>query len=254
VRRPLVVLILAFAAAVIAASAEPATGSKFSLRGTVTGVADGDTIYVRLDNGRRERVRLIGIDAPERGACLAAAATGLARRLAEDRRVVLRGDKTQDTRDRYGRLLAYAWTNGRDVGYRLVDSGLARVYVYRRPFQRLRAYRRAETTGRTRPQNVWRGCTTPAPSKPSAPTVPPKPAPPPPPPAPGAPPAPAPAPAPTPAPAPDGTSCDPSYPGVCIPPGPPDLDCADLPHRGFAVLAPDPHGFDTDADGVGCES
>jgi micrococcal nuclease len=246
VRRPLVLLILSFAAAVIAASAEPATGSKFTLRGTVTSVVDGDTIYVRLDNGRRERVRLIGIDAPERGTCLAAAATGLARRLAEDRRVVLRGDSTQDTRDRYGRLLAYAWTNGRDLGYRLVDSGLARVYVYRRPFQRLRAYRHAETTGRTRPQNVWRGCTAPAPTAPSPPTAPPRPAPPPAP--------PAPIPAPTPAPAPDGTTCDPSYPGVCIPPAPPDLDCADVPYRGFAVLAPDPHGFDTDTDGVGCES
>ena len=78
----------------------------------MTYVVDGDTISVRLDNGRSERVRLIGIDTPERGACLAGSATGLTRRLADDERVVLRGDATQDTRDRYGRLLAYAWVAG----------------------------------------------------------------------------------------------------------------------------------------------
>jgi hypothetical protein len=49
--------------------------------------------------------------------------------------------------------------------------------------------------------------------------------------------------------------CDPAYPGVCIPPAPPDLDCGDIPHRRFTVLPPDPHGFDgNDDDGVGCES
>jgi hypothetical protein len=47
--------------------------------------------------------------------------------------------------------------------------------------------------------------------------------------------------------------CDPAYPGVCIPPAPPDLDCGDVSYRRFQVLPPDPHGFDGDADGVGCE-
>jgi hypothetical protein len=49
-------------------------------------------------------------------------------------------------------------------------------------------------------------------------------------------------------------SCDPSYPDFCIPPGVPDLDCSDIPWRNFAVLPPDPHNFDGDNDGVGCES
>lgn len=48
------------------------------------------------------------------------------------------------------------------------------------------------------------------------------------------------------------TDCDPSYPEVCIPPYPPDLDCPDVAHREFAVLGPDPHGFDPERDGVGC--
>lgn len=47
--------------------------------------------------------------------------------------------------------------------------------------------------------------------------------------------------------------CAPSYPDVCIPPPPPDLDCKDIPYRRFRVLPPDPHRFDGDGDGIGCE-
>jgi len=55
-------------------------------------------------------------------------------------------------------------------------------------------------------------------------------------------------------PPPSGTGCDPAYPTVCIPSPPPDLDCKDIPYRRFTVLPPDPHRFDGDHDGVGCES
>jgi len=48
--------------------------------------------------------------------------------------------------------------------------------------------------------------------------------------------------------------CDPSYPDFCIPPPPPDLDCGDIPQKRFTVLQPDPHRFDGDKDGIGCES
>lgn len=55
----------------------------------------------------------------------------------------------------------------------------------------------------------------------------------------------------------DGSSarsgCDPSYPTVCIPPPPPDLDCKDVSYKRFKVLPPDPHNFDGNNDGVGCE-
>jgi endonuclease YncB( thermonuclease family) len=56
-----------------------------------------------------------------------------------------------------------------------------------------------------------------------------------------------------------GGNCDPHYPTVCMPPSPPDLDCADLSFRGFQVLhdptpkTPDPHSFDNNFDGVGCQ-
>jgi hypothetical protein len=50
--------------------------------------------------------------------------------------------------------------------------------------------------------------------------------------------------------------CDASYPGVCVPPGPPDLDCADLAALGIpvpvTVTGSDPHALDPDGDGLGC--
>ncbi len=53
---------------------------------------------------------------------------------------------------------------------------------------------------------------------------------------------------------PEEISCDPSYPDVCIPVYPPDLDCGEIQFANFKVLSPDPHGFDADNDGIGCES
>ena len=49
-------------------------------------------------------------------------------------------------------------------------------------------------------------------------------------------------------------SCDPSYPDVCIAPYPPDLNCGDIGYSNFRVIGDDPHGFDKDNDGIGCES
>ena len=48
-------------------------------------------------------------------------------------------------------------------------------------------------------------------------------------------------------------NCDPSYPTVCIRPPPPDLDCGDVPYKSFRSLQPDPHRFDGNKDGYGCE-
>jgi hypothetical protein len=62
-------------------------------------------------------------------------------------------------------------------------------------------------------------------------------------------------PTPTPTPtAPSAQTCDSAYPDVCIPPPPPDLDCGEILYRDFRVLPPDPHGFDGNNDGIGCES
>jgi len=64
-------------------------------------------------------------------------------------------------------------------------------------------------------------------------------------------------PVPAPPPPPPG-ECAASYPTVCIPPPPPRLKCKDIPYANFLVRwdvpDPDPHHFDRDRDGVGCET
>lgn len=231
VQKAYVSLLLALVAltSVAAGRAEsPAVAAgAFTSRGTVTHIVDGDTLDVRLTSGRTERIRLIGIDTPERGVCYFSQATARARQLAMSKRVVLRGDASQDTRDRYGRLLAYVWLpGGKDLGYQLIAGGFAKVYVYRDPFQRLSAYRSAGATAKGSSAGQWKAC--------AAATTP--------------------APVPAPTPAPTSGSCHPSY-SPCLPVVS-DLDCADIRAMGVApvrVLGSDPYRLDGDNDGLGCE-
>ena len=48
-------------------------------------------------------------------------------------------------------------------------------------------------------------------------------------------------------------NCSSAYPQKCIPPAPPVLKCKDVGQKNFLVLPPDPHNFDPDGDGIGCE-
>lgn len=48
-----------------------------------------------------------------------------------------------------------------------------------------------------------------------------------------------------------GRQCAPGY-RPCVPPYPPDVDCADVDGPIY-VTGPDPHGLDADGDGVACE-
>jgi micrococcal nuclease len=92
-------------------------------------VVDGDTVEVLID-GRREDVRLIGIDTPESVEpgmpveCFGPQASHFTRRLAEGRRVRLVFGA--ERRDRYGRLLAYVHLGPTFVNAVLVRRGLAR--------------------------------------------------------------------------------------------------------------------------------
>ncbi len=49
------------------------------------------------------------------------------------------------------------------------------------------------------------------------------------------------------------SNCSSAYPQKCIPPAPPVLKCKDVGQKNFLVLPPDPHNFDPDGDGIGCE-
>ena len=229
-----------------AGPAADASTAWFTLRGKVTRIVDGDTLHVRV-GAKTEKVRLIGIDAPEQGACYAGQSAATLRTLAFNKRVKLTGDRTQSRRDRYKRLLAYVTLpNGTDAGRHMLLWGYAVLYETDPPFARYPAYSNAAAEaseagaglypiciGGEEPPPATTSTTTTTGTTPVLPV------------------------APLPPPPPSG-NCAPSYPDVCIPPPPPDLDCGQISHRSFRVIhtvaSPDPHRFDGDRDGVGCES
>ena len=221
---------------------------------TVVRVIDGDTVDVSL-NGQVVRLRLIGIDTPEvvdpRGPveCFGREASAKAHELLDGQTVTLEADPSQDERDRYDRLLRYVWlSDGRLFNQEMVAQGYAFEYTYDLPYKYQAEFKQAEHDAREAQRGLWspQACAGEhRPAEEPAPTTAP---------APQSAPSPVPPPAqPTAAPAPVG-NCDPAYPDVCIPPPPPDLDCGDIPYRNFRVLPPDPHRFDRDKDGIGCET
>lgn len=134
-------------------------------RAVVVKVVDGDTVRVRLRANRRVRdVRVIGVDTPEvfgGTQCWGPQASAAARRLLPvGTPVLLVSDRTQALKDRYGRLLRYVMKRGRvDVGRWQVHRGNARVYVFnRRPFERVRGYRVAQSAARNRDRGLWGHC------------------------------------------------------------------------------------------------
>lgn len=86
-------------------------------------VIDGDTLDVRNPDGDTVRVRLIGINAPERGECLYEGAAEALRSITTGGEIVLVPDLSDA--DRYGRKLRYVEVDGQDAGAALVRLGLA---------------------------------------------------------------------------------------------------------------------------------
>jgi endonuclease YncB( thermonuclease family) len=127
-------------------------------------VVDGDTVVVDA-GGQRLTVRLLGIDTPEThgrpAECGGLAATRhLARIAPAGTRVRLATDpRSGDTRDRFGRLLAYVDSDRGDLGERQLRAGLAYIYRYRgRRFSRLDRYRDAEADARADVRATWASC------------------------------------------------------------------------------------------------
>lgn len=210
-------------------------------RGAVHRVIDGDTIDVTTADGVI-RIRLIGIDTPERvdpnspEECFGREATARAAALLDGEVVYLQADPSQGDRDGYGRYLRYVWLeDGRMFNFEMVAEGYAIEYTYNVPYRYQDAFRAAQRYAAETFLGLWAldACAgnadlpveqVPPPPLPARPTPP-----------------------------SSSGNCHPSYPTVCIPPSPPDLDCGDIPFRRFQVIGSDPHRFDGDHDGIGCE-
>lgn len=101
---------------------------------TLVEVVDGDTIWVRMPDGSEEKVRYIGIDAPEvphessAGEYLGEEATAHNTELLASSPLRLETDVEQ--RDEFGRLLAYVWAGGVFVNGRMVLDGYAWAHNY----------------------------------------------------------------------------------------------------------------------------
>jgi micrococcal nuclease len=214
---------------------------------TVTYVVDGDTIDVAL-GGTTYRVRYIGMDTLERGDYFFSEATEANRALVEGQQVILVTDVSET--DRFGRLLRYVYLEGGAfVNAELVRQGCAVIATFPPDVRHQELFLELEREAREAGRGLWAQPVNPEPT-PSVPqpTALPGPT--------NVPvPAPTNQPVPTNAPQPtEPANCDPAYPTVCIPPPPPDLDCGEIPYRNFTVLPPDPHRFDGDNDGLGCET
>lgn len=119
----------------------------------VSAVADGDTLTVTR-RSTTLTVRLIGINAPESGECLAAQAEGALRTLVQDGPLRLVRDVSAT--DQYGRALRYVVTpDGRDAGAVLVRRGLALARPYPPDTARSDRYARIEARARAERIGLW---------------------------------------------------------------------------------------------------
>ena len=261
--------LLAVALLLLAVLPASPAAAQAHLPGTITAIVDGDTVRVRLDAGPIITVRLTGIDTPETKhpskpvQCFGVEASAKTAELLPIGSVVGLERDVQD-QDRYGRTLAYVWRDSVMVNEVLVAEGYALTLTIPPNVKYADTFSAAAQTARDGGLGLWTACAglvmeatddapitedaTPSDGMTTAPVAAP-------PANPTATPTPAPASKPQAAPAPAG-NCDPSYPDFCIPPVPPDLDCTSpqiAGRKNFTVLRPDPHGFDADRDGVGCE-
>jgi micrococcal nuclease len=203
---------------------------------TITRNVDGDTVWAQggtLPAGQEAKVRLLEFDAPEPNLCFGSQASQFAAaQLPVGSTVYLLADRGD--LDRYGRYLRYLWkADGEFFNDMAVRQGYAKAVMIAPNDRFISQIRAAEAEAKAANRGLWGACGSTHP--------------------------PAGAPKPTPSISatrtPSGQGpCSEAYPDFCIPPAPPDLDCPDIARNNFRVLAPDPHGFDGDHDGVGCES
>lgn len=120
---------------------------------SVERIVDGDTIY--LSNG--EKVRLLGLNSPEKGFCYYLEATEFLRNLIGDSEISLKSDKTNQDKDRYGRLLRYIYVNGEMLNIKIVQEGYAK-YMENYPIIYSSEFAEAENQAREAGKGLWGEC------------------------------------------------------------------------------------------------
>ena len=131
----------------------------------VLSVIDGDTLTLMQD-GEKETVRVLGINTPEtkyssRGVeCYGAEASAYAKTLLEGSEVTLEQDVSQDSRDKYNRILAYVGlADGRDFGQVMIADGYAYEYTFKGNAHKKQAlYRDAQARADEEVVGLWGVC------------------------------------------------------------------------------------------------
>ena len=115
-------IVAASVALAVAASfvvAQPAQAEDRKVTATVHHWSDGDTVVTNLG-----KIRLIGINAPDKGECGYRAATRLAKKLAPAGSAIKISDPgSVSNTDDYGRFLRYVSASGVDVGLKQIKKG-----------------------------------------------------------------------------------------------------------------------------------
>lgn len=125
-----------------------------TLTGYVVGIADGDTITVLDANRQQHKIRLAGIDAPERKQPFGERSKQNLATKVFSRTVSVEWNK----QDRYGRTVGKVMVNGVDVNLEQVKSGMAWWYEKYRKEQSAEdqhAYADAERYARGQKVGLW---------------------------------------------------------------------------------------------------
>lgn len=124
-------------------------------------VVDGDTLDLDMD-GKRVRIRLIGINTPEtvdpRRAveCFGKEASNKAKEILSGKWVSVESDPSQDAYDKYGRKLLYVYTqDGVMFNKQMIEDGYAHEYTYRYPYKYQQEFKTAERDARTHLRGLW---------------------------------------------------------------------------------------------------
>ncbi len=126
----------------------PASSSSSDLVGRVVKVADGDTITVLDASKTQHKIRLQGIDAPEKGQAFGKVSRQYLAGMVAGREVRVAWQK----KDRYQRILGTVFVDGKEANLEMLKAGLAWHY---KKYDSTPAYAQAESEARAAKRGLW---------------------------------------------------------------------------------------------------